>query len=300
MDKTDKNSIKKTESVLEKFLRYTQSGLGPVRLQNHGLTILYANAGRATVNRAREMRYFDYYSLAHLYDGEGIFLVPGRQEIRISRGQGILITPEFLHYYGQRNSCFFEDNICFGGPVADFLRQTGLLSSGIVELGELRVLLPICEMFHDPGILSKLKASLALQELLIGLAEKGNGTAVSAHRFKRNVIEELLAVIALNPMRWWTVREMADYCGLEEERFRRLFRQTTGQRPKTYLDTYKLQLAQNWLQKTNWTLRNISRRLGYRDEYHFSRRFKELIGASPDLFRKSNPLPQEADDILSG
>ncbi len=299
MDKNHKNSLKNTGPVLEKFLRHTQSGLGQVKLQNHGLTILYANAGRATVNRAREMRYFDYYSLAHLYDGEGVFLVPGRKEMRISRGQGILITPGFLHYYGQGDGDFFEDNICFGGPVADFLRQQGFLASGIVEVGELRALLPICEMFHDNGILSKLKAGLALQNLLIGLAEKGSGATVASQHSKRNVIEELLAVIALNPMRWWTVWEMAEYCGLEEERFRRLFQQTTGQRPKAYLDAYKLQLAQNWLQKTNWTLRTISHRLGYQDQYHFSRRFKQLRGVSPDQFRRGNPVPRGADDILT-
>ena len=50
-----------------------------------GLNILYSNIGRNTRQQSEQLRFFEYYSLAHLYRGSGIFLIPGGQADRTAR-----------------------------------------------------------------------------------------------------------------------------------------------------------------------------------------------------------------------
>ncbi|WP_176012039.1 AraC family transcriptional regulator [Victivallis sp. Marseille-Q1083] len=292
-----RNAIEKNpEFPWENFSRNTRAGLDTDPFYDSGMNILYANSGRRTINPKHELRYFEFYSLTHLYEGEGIFEVPGQAPAKVKAGQGILICPGFVHYYGQVDARgFVEDNVCFAGPVADIFRQKGFIHNGLVDIGEYRTLLPICQLIARGGSFARMKAGIMLQQLLLDFYEKSaNFGHITA---SRTAIEELLLAISVNPMRWWTVNEMAEYCNLDLQKFRRTFIRTTGIHPKKYLDSFKMSLAKSWLQKTDWPLDKISHCLGYQDRYHFSRRFKQLIGIAPEFFRRQQLSMSEKPDF---
>jgi AraC-like DNA-binding protein len=90
----------------------------------------------------------------------------------------------------------------------------------------------------------------------------------------------------MNPEKWWTTGEMAEICLLSESQFRILFRRKTGMKPKEYIDRIKIQQAIKMLTTTTLPVRRIAKSIGYLDPYHFSRRFKHLVGISPDGYRK--------------
>ena len=50
----------------------------------------------------------------------------------------------------------------------------------------------------------------------------------------------------------------------------------------------RIETACDLLQYTTMTGAQIAERLGFSDEYHFSKRFKELRGKSPRQFRRRN------------
>ena len=121
------------------------------------------------------------------------------------------------------------------------------------------------------------------QRLLLEIASE-HGSPQQIER--RSPIEQLLYRIWQDPSRWWTVKEMAQFCRLDCEKFRNAFLTHTGSLPKVYVDHFKIDLAKHWLETFDWNLEQISRNLGYTDKFHFSRRFKALTGLAPDHFRR--------------
>ena len=102
-------------------------------------------------------------------------------------------------------------------------------------------------------------------------------------------VEELLEAIKSRPKHWWTVEEMAEFCNLSPDQFRRNFRQHTGMLPKSYVEEFKLRQAAELLVSTALPVSEVAGRLGYRDPYHFSRRFKNFSGISPERYRREFP-----------
>ncbi len=64
--------------------------------------------------------------------GEGWYWSPGNDIQYFSAGDGVISTPGFVQSYGGYGSVFVEDFICFDGPVADFMFDSGVISNGIV------------------------------------------------------------------------------------------------------------------------------------------------------------------------
>ncbi len=68
--------------------------------------------------------------------------------------------------------------------------------------------------------------------------------------------------------------------------FRREFLKHTGLLPKNYIEQFKLRQAAEQLLLQSASVNEIAAHFGYRDSYHFSRRFKHLFNLSPGQYRK--------------
>ena len=105
-------------------------------------------------------------------------------------------------------------------------------------------------------------------------------------------VDELLDEIREHPEKWWSVRDMAEMCNLSIDQLRRVFFQRTGVKPKIYVDRLKLNKAAEYLVSSKQPISEVAERFGYRDQYHFSRRFKAVMGVSPQRYRNSFTLLQ--------
>ena len=85
---------------------------------------------------------------------------------------------------------------------------------------------------------------------------------------------------------------MAEMCNLSIDQLRRVFFQRTGVKPKIYVDRLKLNRAAEYLVSSKQPISEVAERFGYRDQYHFSRRFKAVMGVSPQRYRNSFSLLQ--------
>ncbi len=232
-------------------------------------------------------RAFSYYSICHLIEGEGWYWSPERDVQYFSAGEGILVTPGFIQSYGGFQSRFVEDFICFDGAVADFLFQGGVISDGIVKIGKERRLLPIIKEALNMSDSGQVFANGALQTFLYDLYRENlnNNSSESI-----DGIDKLISKLSTSSDLWWTVVEMAEYCHLSENHFRRLFKERTGMGPKHYSDCLKMQIASEKLLSSPVALDNIAHQLGYIDRFHFSKVFKRIKGISPDQFRRQYPM----------
>lgn len=70
--------------------------------------------------------------------------------------------------------------------------------------------------------------------------------------------------------------------------FSLLFKQYTGNNFVTYLQSIRIEEAKKLLLETDWKVNEIGRRVGFSDEKHFLKVFKNNVGLSPSEWRKSH------------
>lgn len=253
----------------------------------YGLRILFVARDRSsTPTDLKHPRYFEFYGFSHLTSGKGWYWTPkGTQTFEA--GQGVISTPGFIQRYGGRDTEYIEDAIGFAGALADCLFKQGIIRDGILDIGKTRRLLPIIELASDPAVTSQLRANIALQELLIQLNIENQSESQSSNDQR---IRRLLEVIHSRPRKWWTVGEMAELCNLSQTQFRRIFSASTGMAPKQYVDNVRIQKAAERLCSSRDPIATVANAFGYRDEYHFSRRFKTMTGLPPSVYRRKYSL----------
>lgn len=83
-----------------------------------------------------------------------------------------------------------------------------------------------------------------------------------------------------------TLEELANVAGLSVSHYCAVFKKRTSQTPMQLLTSMKIQRACQWLQNQNQTIKSIAYNLGFFDQYHFSKVFKEVMGVSPKVFKK--------------
>ncbi len=255
--------------------------------QRYGLWICkFCRGWQAAPRRPKELEFrpFAYYDLSHMYDGNGWYCAASDGVVRpVEKGDAILVSPGALHKYSGDGAPYVEDAISFHGPVADLLFESGILKDGILRIGPARRLLPVIELAGDTSDDGQIKANLALQNLLVELYFENKATEASP---LSEAFDSLLVEIRKEPVRWWDIDSMAEYCNTSPTQFKRRFKQMTGVTAKNYIDQFKTQLAVEMLSDPARTINDIAVAVGYPDPYHFSRRFKQLTGHAPTDYRR--------------
>jgi AraC-like DNA-binding protein/PAS domain-containing protein len=80
---------------------------------------------------------------------------------------------------------------------------------------------------------------------------------------------------------------MAAVAGLSVFHFAREFKQSTGVTPHHYLVQTRVERAQDMLARTNLSLSEIALAVGFADQSHLARRFRQFLGTAPREFRRS-------------
>ncbi|WP_157810350.1 helix-turn-helix transcriptional regulator [Vibrio sp. HA2012] len=94
-------------------------------------------------------------------------------------------------------------------------------------------------------------------------------------------VKKVVAEIHLKIDKKWTIKELASIVNCSESHLRKLFIQYIKKSPKEYLLDAKLDYAYASLSHQHCTINQISRELGFYDNFHFSKAFKNKFGFSP-------------------
>ena len=100
-------------------------------------------------------------------------------------------------------------------------------------------------------------------------------------RMLRNIEE----YIDLNLEKDLGVEKLASHLGISASYFTRSFRSSVGLTPHAYVMRRRLLRAQELLASTERPLTDIALATGFADQSHFSRRFHEMTGVPPRIFR---------------
>lgn len=100
-----------------------------------------------------------------------------------------------------------------------------------------------------------------------------------------DVIESTIHFMGENLERRLTLHEVADYAGLSPSFLSAKFKNRTGYGPLAYFNMMKVRKACELLDTTPMKLNQISSKLGFEDQFYFSRLFSKIMGMAPSAYR---------------
>ncbi len=112
----------------------------------------------------------------------------------------------------------------------------------------------------------------------------------STGRVRDFYIREALNYIEQNFQNDITVEGIASFCGLNRTYFGRIFKDTLGSSPQQFLLNYRMAKATELLKLTSLSISDIGNAVGYQNQLHFSRAFKNVYGVSPREWRNKNQI----------
>ena len=236
------------------------------------------------------MRALDSYALVYALDGAAHYRDQHGVARDIAPGDVILVFPGLAHAYGpgpgERWSEFY---LVFDGPVFDLWRSQGLLDPArpVFRCDPVDTWLPRLESVPDaprtPG--SSLAEVCRLQEVLAAMLAQAN--VAEAAVGDRRLLARACALLGSDLERDLDLPGLARRLGAPYESFRKQFTRLMGTPPARWRSARIIERACELMQRGGMPDKQIAARLGFCDEFHFSRRFKEITGRSPRAFRKS-------------
>lgn len=236
----------------------------------------------------------NHYLFHYVISGQGTLLV-NEKEYTIKAGQGFLIEPGHITTYRADEADPWEYTwIEFDGLRAhESLRLAGISMAAPVYTPVSREsgrnlqdqMLYIVEHHDDSPTRLIGQGFIFLDQLVQSSA--GRRTP-SGKRLRDFYMKEALAFIEQNYQRDISIEELAAACGLNRSYFGKLFRDAMGEPPQTFLLHYRMSCAAQLLKESRLPVREISLRVGYENQLHFSRAFKGVYGVSPREYRQTH------------
>jgi len=241
---------------------------------------------------AHPLRRLGSYALVYVLDGGGRYRDATGLSRAVRAGDLLLLFPDLPHTYGPEPTTHWtEFYLVFDGPVFDLWRQRGLLDPAAplrhlepIERWSRRfagVLDPPDGAGRDAALLEVCRLQDALAE---ALGHGGDGAEADDAWVAR-----ARALLESDLGRELDLAAVAADLGMSYDGFRKRFARAVGVPPARYRGIRAIDRACELMQEGGLTDRQIAERLGFCDEFYFSRRFKHVTGRSPSRFRADLP-----------
>jgi len=103
-------------------------------------------------------------------------------------------------------------------------------------------------------------------------------------------VGKALRLLHANPVRDWTVDDLAREVGLSRSVLAQRFVELVGEAPMRYLANWRMQLAKQMMREGSHNIQEVATRVGYDSEAAFNRAFKRATGSPPAAWRKGVTL----------
>lgn len=232
-----------------------------------------------------------YHSLHYVLRGEGYLLVD-KERIKIEKGTVFLIRAhENIIYYPDRNNPwtfiwadFVGENLEAVFTKCGLEKNRHFLKPKTQEVGEWFV--QMMDANFERG--QHFQSSVILIRILSRLIEESSGHfTCSIDR----IVREALIFINNNYRIEISLNVIAKSVGVSPNYLVNLFSSEVGYSPMKYLMLFRIANACDLLRENTYNIKQISKKVGYKDQLYFSRCFSKIKGVPP-----SDYLEKCADD----
>jgi len=234
----------------------------------------------------------DCYQLDYFYKGTGSVSI-GQTEYTVRAGDLFIVNPNIHHdsraaIDRPMEGISFKFDLRENGEGPSFpplVANLGLLSR--IQQRELETYLrKACgEANIDSDESQRLAAALLSVFFILLLRYLADADHLASQHSGLGPCERVMEYIRRHYARQITLDDLAPVAGLEPRYLCRRFSKEMGLPPIAALTRERMSAAKKLLLNTKLPITEIGIRVGYQDTYHFSKRFKEVIGVSPKRFR---------------
>ncbi|KAI4442210.1 AraC family transcriptional regulator [Schaedlerella arabinosiphila] len=123
-------------------------------------------------------------------------------------------------------------------------------------------------------------------------------TTPSSSGMSTYYLEWAFSYIAQNFQNDITIAGIAESCKIHRNYLCKIFREHVGVSPQEFLITYRMNKAEQLLKTTSLSIKDIGNAVGYPNQLHFSRAFKNTYGVSPSQWRKAQQTGEKGSDRI--
>jgi len=230
--------------------------------------------------------------LIYCIDGKGWFKFK-EKEFEICRGQFLIIPANLVHIYGSSE----EDPwsiywLHFKGSASDHFAQllskqnTQFINS--INFSDERIYLfnriyQILENGYSADNLGYI--NMCLWHFLSSFCYS-HVFQIPFNKNQKDAIDISIEFMQSHLHQMMTLKKLAAEVHISPSHYSALFKKKTGYPPLEYFNHIKIQKACQYLQFTNFQVKEIAFKLGIDDPFYFSRFFTNVMGQSPLDYRK--------------
>ncbi len=218
------------------------------------------------------------------------------KRFHVHSGQGFLIFPgQVVTYWADRNHPWEYVWIEFDGLYAtEIIREAGVsiedpvyrVSDKLLGQALLRTMMDLASE-SDATHFYKISKLYLFADCFIRASgwknriSSSNGDGSLSDYY----LQTAFLYIEKNFMNDISIESIASRCNIHRNQLLRLFKERIGQGPQEYLIKYRMSKAAQLLLTTKLSVNEIGNAVGYSNQLHFSRAFKNVYGLSPKYFR---------------
>jgi len=246
------------------------------------------------------LRVYGSYALVYFLEGTGEYYDANGYRHKIVPGDFVLVTPDLPHRYATKpghywSECFLN----FEGPVFDLCRAQGVFSDAhpVCHLEPVNQWLErMLSIVTTPESQSVVEKAAEVTRLLALVMEVFAGENDTPRAGGPAWLASAKAILDANLELDLNAKTVAHDLGVSYETFRKGFQKQFGVSPGLYRTQRRLEVACRLLEMTTMTHQRIAAHLGFSDEFHFSKRFKQVLGVGPREYRMQRNAHRRVED----
>jgi AraC-like DNA-binding protein len=294
-----------TNETCKSFIRYFNNDIeeerqfgmvctdvGYTQAKHKNIYPLNINDHPALYRSVVDGRILPEFQIGYVSSGEGIFETENAK-YKVVPGSMMLILP------GVRHRCWLTSELSwqeywvgFKGKYFTMLFEEGVLSKDFMffDVGPSSHVISTYNRIFDEIITQR-----PIYQLRIGSEILSLISTLLTHKQRQEkpgryqeIVEKAKGLMALNLYGSIDMSNISNELGVCTSHFNKIFKTYTSMTPYQYYINIKIDEAKHLLEQGGFTVKEAAFRLGFEDQYYFSRLFKIKTGVTPKNWKNKN------------
>jgi len=210
---------------------------------------------------------------SYALEGQIGFIISPGTEAKLSLDDNLTVD----YYQITFHALQYAENGCFISVKVRFLEDFFLFNDQILN----EMVENIKRNFQSKASFGGMEANIRFQEMILylfknGMEQQKMGLDKAVKLTKEYMEQKYSGNI--------TRKRLAEIAGVSTDYYSRIFKRETGKSPMEYLTDIRIKKAEQLLILSDEKLSTVAHKVGFNDEFYFSRKFKAIKGCSPAIY----------------